>query len=227
MNNDQEKYIELMSKVALCSNRLSMKTLESIANKVEHVEYKKNDVLQTEGEIAEWLYVISEGIIREHGLRSDGLDVIIALHEARTGTGSLNSYEERVGCVYSLSAVTPAKAYRIKCSDYLNLIETDHELSIWYGKQLRQSCVNMQKHIMDISCRSGEERLEYLLRERSNLFDKVPQYQLANFLNMTPVSFSRSKKKIMRKLSLIDKKSLKDEKETHYQRLGTTLKQFA
>lgn len=207
MNNDQQQYIELMSGVARGRRRLSLEAIGKVAEKVEYVEYKKNGILQTEGEVAEWLYIISDGVVREHALRSDGLDVIIALHERNTGTGSLNSYEENEGCVYSLSAVVAASAYRIRCSDYSLLLERNHELSIWYGKELRQSCVNMQKHIMEITCCTGEERLEGLLRRRSKLFDRVPQYQLASFLNMTPVSFSRAKRKMMRKVGLTSIKS--------------------
>ncbi len=80
---------------------------------------------------------------------------------------------------------------------------------------------------MDISCRTGEERLEYLLRKRSNLFDKVPQYQLANFLNMTPVSFSRSKKKIMRKISSTGIIPLKNNEQFEKQSFEITKKKLA
>lgn len=176
---------------------LSDKTLQELAQYVELIDFKKNDVLQEKGSIAEWMYTITAGIVREHVVRSDGDDISIMFHEAPVGTGSLNSYQTGEGCLYSLSAVTEGSAFRIRCKYFADLLESNNELSMWYAEQLRVNCIKMQKHIIDMTCRTSEERLCYLISKRPKLVEKVPSYQLASYLNMTPVSFCRSKKKII------------------------------
>ena len=167
------------------------------AQHIELIDFRKNDVLQQKGKIAQWMYTVISGVIREHVVRVDGDDISIMFHEAPVGTGSLHSYHAGEGSLYSLSAVTDGSAYRISCQDFAELLETNTELSMWYAEQLRVNCVKMQKHIIDMTCRTSEERLCYLMSKHPTLVDIVPSYQLASYLNMTPVSFCRSKKKIL------------------------------
>lgn len=206
MDIHQQQYTKLMSFIARMHERrhqLTEAAILKLASKVEYIEYKKNDKLQLEGQIAEWMYMIAGGVVREHCLRSDGVDVILGFHEAMTGTGSLHSYEEQVPCLYSLTAVTTVTAYRIRCCDFSYLLENNLDMSLWYAEELRQSCVKMQKHTIDTTCRTGEERLELLIKQRPNLLKVVPHYQLANYLNMTPVSFSRTKKNLLQEASCV------------------------
>jgi CRP-like cAMP-binding protein len=44
---------------------------------------------------------------------------------------------------------------------------------------------------------SPEERYLNLLKTRPELLDRVPQYQLASYLGVTPESLSRIRKRIM------------------------------
>jgi CRP-like cAMP-binding protein len=46
---------------------------------------------------------------------------------------------------------------------------------------------------------SPEERYLNLLKTRADLLDRVPQYQLASYLGVTPESLSRIRKRIMLK----------------------------
>ena len=41
-----------------------------------------------------------------------------------------------------------------------------------------------------------EERVKYMLGKRPELFTRVPQYQLASYLGLTPESLSRIKKRL-------------------------------
>lgn len=176
---------------------LSEKSLREVSENIELVTFRKNDTLQKEGTVAEWMYTISEGIVREHVLRDDGVDISIMFHEAPVGTGSLWSYQEGIGCLYSLSAISDGSAYRIRCDVYADLLETNVDLSMWYAKLLRENCIKMQRHIIDMTCRTSEERLRYLMENKPSLMRRVPATQLATYLNMTPVSFSRAKKSIL------------------------------
>ncbi|MCY1516685.1 hypothetical protein D9M68_513330 [compost metagenome] len=45
---------------------------------------------------------------------------------------------------------------------------------------------------------NNEQRYQWLLEHEAWLLDRVPQYQLASYLGMDPVSFSRIKRKLGR-----------------------------
>lgn len=201
MNACQRDYYEILKQSSQAAGKagLSEKSLVAMAERVELVSYPKNAVLQEGGKVSKWMYQIASGIVREHVLREDGIDVSIMFHEAPVGTGSLYSYENNVGSLYSLSTVTPVSAHRMSCENLSNLLSNNTELSLWYAGLLRENAIKMQKHIIEMTCKSSEERLCYLISERPNLIKQVPSYQLATYLNMTPVSFSRSKSNIMKK----------------------------
>ena len=56
-----------------------------------------------------------------------------------------------------------------------------------------------QEALADYILTSPEERYLNLLQTRPDLLDRVPQYQLASYLGVTPESLSRIRKRIMMK----------------------------
>jgi CRP-like cAMP-binding protein len=58
---------------------------------------------------------------------------------------------------------------------------------------------NYQSSLADFKTASAEERFLKLQKERPDLIQRVPQYQLASYLGIQPESLSRIRKRISKK----------------------------
>lgn len=58
---------------------------------------------------------------------------------------------------------------------------------------------NLQTHFADYKLMSSEERYLDFIKTRPELTQKVPQYQIASYLGMTPESLSRLRKRLSKK----------------------------
>ena len=56
-----------------------------------------------------------------------------------------------------------------------------------------------QEQLSSVLLRTPEERYRELLDTRPDLLDRVPQYQLASYLGVTPESLSRIRKRLQTK----------------------------
>jgi len=64
---------------------------------------------------------------------------------------------------------------------------------------LEEELGNYQEMLANFMMSSPEERYLKLLKNRPDLLDRVPHYQLASYLGVKPESLSRIRKRIMRK----------------------------
>lgn len=157
--------------------------------------YSKGSLLLREGEVAKDAYFVLKGCVRSYYLR-DGEDFTTAFYTENESCASLHSYTHQV----------PAKHY-MECIEDCELLVLNYEkekeiierypafeslcragLEADFGKSQEQQALFLSS--------SPEDRYLNLLQERPDLFQRIPQYQLASYLGVKPESLSRLKKRL-------------------------------
>ena len=158
-------------------------------------EYQKGSLLIKEGQIAVDTYFILEGLIREYVL-IDG--------EERT----TNFFTEGQW-VISLNNFTPqARAtHNLECAEDSSLVVGNEreaqEMFKLFPRFETISRVIMEAHFSDqkkfltsFITESPEQRYLNLLNRRPDIFQRVPQYQIASYIGVKPESLSRIRKRM-------------------------------
>lgn len=169
--------------------------MEAILDLITVREHKKGKYLLREGQACNVCYFVLQGCVRQYYL-VDG-------NEKTTGffTESMP-----VNSTLVLDG-KPAKFYLV-CNEDCILIEGRAEdEQAFFDQMPRMETVTrigtemeMQKSTEEFAefiMSSPEERYLKLLETRPDLLDRVPQYQLASFLGVTPESLSRIRRRIM------------------------------
>jgi len=104
---------------------------------------------------------------------------------------------------------TPSDIYLECLEDTVAVIANPEQETEMYGKypELESVCrvmaeellVNYQSSFADYKMASAEERYLKLLKDRPDLIQRAPQYQLASYLGVTPESLSRIRKRLAKK----------------------------
>ena len=162
----------------------------------EYKKAKKNTYLQREGAPVTYLFFIVSGIAREHLVFVDGRDVNATFYQGPVLIGSPFSYSAELDAGYSLSMITSGYYYRIETSIFIEKIKQQPQGDRWLNAMLARSYVNLQRRMLLLLHKNAEERLLEFAENNPRLMREVPDYHLATYLGITPVTMHRAKRKL-------------------------------
>lgn len=176
---------------------LSEAEIEQIFEMIKIRSYKKNKVLLREGQIGNTCYFVLQGCIRQYYLM-DGVEK------------TTNFFTEGMPITSTFVFDNKGSMFFLVCCEDSILVEGNQaEEHLFFEQMPRMETLNRMGVEMELQKNQEafaqfimlgpEERYLNLLNNRPDLLDRVPQYQLASYLGITPESLSRIRKRIIKK----------------------------
>lgn len=173
---------------------LNKEEVEIIVEKTIVDDFKKGTVLLKEGQIPTKCYMVVEGCVREYIIK-DGEDKSTSFYtEGDTFTPqsfnakpSIYYWECTEDCILTISNNDFAEEIR-------SLLP---RLDSVFQQIVIAKTNNTKEEWTRFISSSPEERYLNLLQNRPNLFNRVPQHQIASYLGMKPQSLSRIRKRTL------------------------------
>lgn len=81
-------------------------------------------------------------------------------------------------------------------ADFIRLTRTNHEICYLYNRINQALLLQLLKRLDRLSLLDATERYKMLRNRIPNIENLIPQYQIASYLNITPVQLSRIRKKL-------------------------------
>jgi CRP-like cAMP-binding protein len=164
---------------------------------IERREIPAKHILLNEGKIADSMFLIRQGCLREFFYK-DGKDFTTQFFFENDGVASAESFFEDKPSKYYIETIEKSIILEIPKKYYHELMEKMPELkSLMYSgiqKRLIQYMDYMKSYISD----KPVERYLNLMKTRPEIIQRVPQHYIASYLGMTSVSLSRIRNKIKR-----------------------------
>lgn len=184
-----------------CFAELDTFTNEDIDAAVELITIKtlkKGEHLLREGEVSAKSYSIVSGCVRQYYL-VNGEEKTTFFYTEGQSIFSPNSTSERIPAKYYLSCVEYTTLSVISLENQKEMYSRFPVLESMSRLSLQEELHNYQEMLATYITTSPEERYLNLLKFRPELLNRVPQYQLASYLGVTPESLSRIRKRILLK----------------------------
>ncbi len=183
--------VEMMSNFISLTNDEKQGILEAFPIKT----YKKGADLLKEGQIACDAFLVIKGCVRKYSIENG---------EEKT-TEFYTEFQSVVN-FDSMSNSSPSKYYFTSTEEStIAIINSKKESDLYkkfprFGEVCRVEMEKMlgasQEELSKFKNSTPKERYLNLLKERSNLVQRVPQYQLASYLGIKPETLSRIRRKI-------------------------------
>lgn len=142
-------------------------------------------------------YFVAEGCMRMHS-DFEGKNATICLINKFDAITDFISYKEGKPSYYNLSATVPSTVYAISYTD-LHLLYEEHEDFERFGRRmLEQIYANGTKRLHEYLFNTPEQNYQRLMKLSPELIAKVAQKYIASYLNITPQSLSRIKRRIFK-----------------------------
>ena len=190
-----EFIIDLISE----NNKLPVKTINGFNNLLSLQNVKKKHVLAKAGETPTEFYILKKGVVRSYFLDKKGREVIQSLTVGGTSTGAFSSLILDKPSRIFYDCLTDCEFYVGDFKEFKKLTKKDINISLLYTKVLEDAYIKKEKRIFELSMLDATDRYLKIKKDLPNIEKQIPQYQIASFLNITPVQLSRIRKDLLMK----------------------------
>ncbi len=156
----------------------------------------KKDYLLQENEVCDFIAFIEEGSIRHFHIK-DGNQITCDLSLDNNFITEFSSFNNGSKSYISFQALEDTKLHIIKKNKLSELYKINPKYEILGRKIAEKVAMRNTDIAMSLASSKPETRYKELLKENPEIFQRVQQKYIANFLGITPESLSRIRKRIL------------------------------
>ncbi len=160
--------------------------------------FNKNDYLVKEGQFTNDTFFVLNGCVRQFKIL-DGNDITTNFYTEEQWIISLENYEGQTASKYNLVCVentTVVIGNEQKAQELFKQFPRFETTS----RQIMETVFMEQQNLMtSYITDKPEQRYLKLLETRPNIFQRVPQYDIATYIGVKPESLSRIRRKLQKK----------------------------
>lgn len=177
---------------------LSKEEIEAIVDTMTIRQYKKGTVLLKEGQVSTEAYFVLEGCVRQYYV-VDGEEKTNNFFTEEQWVISINSFREQKPSGHYLDCCLDSSLVVGNREKEESLYKRFPRLESVSRKVMEKVFAEQHEIMSSYTTDTAEQRYLKLLKSRPDLFQKIPQYQIASYIGVKPESLSRIRKRILSK----------------------------
>ncbi len=167
----------------------------AVTKQIPYRAFSKGDVLINQGDPVRDTYYLIEGCVRQSTLSPSGKESTVEIYTEGMAISTFGYADNSGLSRFSLVCLEPS--ILVACPDaVVQMTVEEHAI---YGALVdffvRKQFSDSQWALASFKQLTPEERFAWLYKERQTLVARVPQHILASYIDITPESFSRFKKR--------------------------------
>jgi len=173
---------------------------EDTFNKLQKItifkEIEPKMTLTKSGEIPTKVYMLTTGLIRAYMGLECGKEHNKNIFTPYSFAGALTALIKEEPSELTYETLTHCKGYEINFSAMKELCRSDLIVSNLYNKILESIFIAYEQKQLEIVSLDASQRYLKLKSQIPDIEDLIPQFEIASYLNITPVQLSRIRKKL-------------------------------
>ena len=190
--------MELLRQKLLSYSHLSDEELGQVMSSFETLKLEPGDRLFSEGDLVQSFYFILSGVVIYTSV-VDGNDSVIEFYSDGEMHTDFYSYFKGKPTVCSVEAEEATTVLAVTKDKLEKLYESSMTLQRFGRKFMENYHLHILRRNYEKQIFSNEERYKRFLDKRYELSQRVPQYKIASYLNITPVGLSKIRKRMFNK----------------------------
>jgi CRP-like cAMP-binding protein len=185
---------------AYCKQKvpLSNSELDLIDSHFEVKTLRKKEFLQQDNKVCNFIAFIAEGSIRHYHVK-DGIEKTCDISFENSWVTDFQSFTYETVSKMNLQAMEDTTVFIITRPNLFRLYKECPKYET-FGRLMAEQVAQRATDIaMSLSSDKPEERFQKLIKTQPDLFQRVPQKYIANFLGISPESLSRIRNRILHK----------------------------
>lgn len=160
--------------------------------------YKKGDYIVKQGDVCNYVYFINTGFLRFYKI-VDGKEISTGFIGANEYVSSYDSFLKRQPAFENLEVLDDAELHCLSYDD-MQFLYKHYPVYQMFGRVIaEQLFIWINDRTNALLLLTPEQRYDNMIKNESELLQRVPQYMLASYIGVTPEHLSRIRKKMMTK----------------------------
>jgi CRP-like cAMP-binding protein len=177
---------------------LTEEELTLIDTHFESKQIKKKEFLLQNGFVCDFIAFIAEGSVRHFHVK-DGIEKTCDISFENSWVTDFQSFTNGTPCIMNLQAMEDTWVFSIRRDKLYQLYKTCATYETFGRIMAEQVAQRATEIAMSLSSEKPEERFVNLIKKQPDLFQRIPQKYIANFLGIGPESLSRIRNRIIQK----------------------------
>ena len=159
-------------------------------------DYRKGDPLVRQGDEEMEQFFIVDGMLKRVVSNPEGREMILRFAAETEMDTSYAAWRLRTPVPYSIVAVTKVRTAELPMPLWAEFIERHPEIKLRFEYEVMKLMSEVMAHTITLHLLDAPGRLSRFHRKHPDLAARIPKKELASYLNLTPETLSRLKKKL-------------------------------
>jgi CRP-like cAMP-binding protein len=173
--------------------RLHPEAFDRLADNLAILDYRKGDVLLTQGAHDMEQYFVLDGILKRVVASPEGKEMILRFAQEDDMDTSYAAWKLHTPAPYSIRTVTKARVAKLPLPQWAAFLDEYPEIKEDFEYEVMYLMSEVMAHTITLHLLDAPGRVHRFTRKHPELVERVPKKELASYLNLSAETLSRLK----------------------------------
>ena len=174
---------------------MSSPSFEELERHLMVVDCGKGDYLLHQGVHEMEQYFILDGVLKRVVANPQGKEMILRFAAERDMETSYAAWSLKTPTPYSIVSVTKARVVKLPMPEWIAFLERHAEEKHLFEFNVMHLMSEIMAHTITLHLLDAPGRVQRFMRKHADLADRIPKKELASYLNLSPETLSRLKRR--------------------------------
>ena len=187
--------VRLQLRQNLVLRHMARETWDELEPLLDITDYAKGALLENQGDSAMQQYFILDGILKRVVSSSSGKEMILRFAAETEIDTSYAAWRLKTPIPYSIRAVTRVRTAQLSMEEWAAFVERHPPVKSQFEFEVMKLMSEVMAHTITLHLLDAPGRVARFMRKHAALIERVPKKELASYLNLSPETLSRLKRR--------------------------------
>ena len=162
---------------------------------LEITDYAKGALLENQGDSSMQQYFILDGILKRVVSTRAGKEMILRFAAETEIDTSYAAWRLKTRIPYSIRAVTRVRTAQLSMQDWVAFVARHPSVKNQFEFEVMKLMSEVMAHTITLHLLDAPGRVARFMRKHAALVERLPKKELASYLNLSPETLSRLKRR--------------------------------
>jgi CRP-like cAMP-binding protein len=191
----EAKIIRVQLRQNLALRHLDPSEWQELEPLLDVEDYPKGHTLEHQGDHSMEQYFILDGILKRVVSNAEGKEMILRFAAETDIDTSYAAWRLKTRIPYSIRTVTRVRAAKLSMEHWVTFLERHPGVKSEFDLEIMKLMSEVMAHTITLHLLDASGRVLRFMRKHQDLADRLPKKELASYLNLSPETLSRLKRR--------------------------------